>query len=74
VTFRATRTDFTCGSTTSSTWAVGGWPSDAVLFGLSMMADARPDLVISGMNFGQTLVVDQQLRPWLRALLQARLR
>jgi broad specificity polyphosphatase/5'/3'-nucleotidase SurE len=53
---------------------VGGWPSDAVLFGLSMMADARPDLVILGMNFGQTLVVDQQLRPWLRALLQARLR
>lgn len=53
--FRVTRTEFLCGDTPSATWAVGGTPSDAVLFGLSILGPQRPDLVISGMNFGQNV-------------------
>lgn len=53
--FRVTRTEFLCGNTPSATWAVGGTPSDAVLFGLSIVGPERPDLVISGMNFGQNV-------------------
>lgn len=55
VAFRATRTTFMCGATESYTWAVGGTPSDAVLFGLAMAGAERPDLVISGMNSGQNV-------------------
>jgi 5'/3'-nucleotidase SurE len=53
--FRATRTQFMCGDTVSQSWAVGGTPSDAVLFGLAMAGAQRPDLVISGMNSGQNV-------------------
>jgi 5'-nucleotidase len=53
--FRATRTTFMCGDTLSQSWAVGGTPSDAVLFGLAMAGAERPDLVISGMNLGQNV-------------------
>ncbi|HEX8702000.1 MAG TPA: 5'/3'-nucleotidase SurE [Myxococcaceae bacterium] len=55
VAFRATRTQFMCGETQSYTWAVGGTPSDAVLFGLAMAGAEKPDLVISGMNSGQNV-------------------
>ncbi|HYI03078.1 5'/3'-nucleotidase SurE [Hyalangium sp.] len=53
--FRVTRTEFLCGETPSATWAVGGTPSDAVLFGLQILGAQRPDLVISGMNSGQNV-------------------
>jgi 5'-nucleotidase len=53
--FRVTRTEFLCGGTPSATWAVGGTPADAVLFGLSILGPERPDLVISGMNYGQNV-------------------
>jgi 5'-nucleotidase len=53
--FRVTRTQFLCGGVPSATWAVGGTPADAVLFGLSVFGPERPDLVISGMNFGQNV-------------------
>jgi 5'-nucleotidase len=53
VAFRVTRTEFPCGTATSTQWAVGGSPSDAVLFGLSMLGAERPDVAISGMNLGQ---------------------
>ncbi|WP_224244492.1 5'/3'-nucleotidase SurE [Hyalangium gracile] len=56
VTIRATRTEFTCGTAVSEMWAIGGTPSDSVLFGLSMLGEQnRPDLVISGMNLGQNV-------------------
>jgi 5'-nucleotidase len=53
VAFRVTRTEFPCGGTTGTQWAVGGSPSDSVLFGLRMLGAERPDVVISGMNLGQ---------------------
>lgn len=52
---RATRTVFPCGTTESSRWAVSGTPSDAVLFGLAAAGAERPELVISGMNYGQNV-------------------
>jgi len=52
---RATRTQFLCNGTPSSSWAVGGTPADAVLFGLAQAGAQRPDLVISGMNSGQNV-------------------
>jgi 5'-nucleotidase len=55
VAFRATRTQFMCGGSPSYSWAVGGTPSDAVLFGLAQAGAERPDLVISGMNSGQNV-------------------
>lgn len=55
VAIRATRTQFLCNGAPSSSWAVGGTPSDAVLFGLAQAGDQRPDLVISGMNSGQNV-------------------
>ena len=40
-------------------WSVEGRPADAVRFGLSqLMADQPPDLVISGINFGQNVGAD----------------
>ncbi len=37
-------------------WTVGGSPADAVLVGLShILRDDRPDIVVSGANFGQNL-------------------
>ncbi|MEL0287109.1 MAG: 5'/3'-nucleotidase SurE, partial [Gammaproteobacteria bacterium] len=40
-------------------WSVGGRPADAVRFGLGqLMADQPPDLVISGINFGQNVGAD----------------
>jgi 5'-nucleotidase len=53
VAFRVTRTEFPCGATVGTQWAVGGTPSDSVLFGLRMLGAERPDVVISGMNLGQ---------------------
>jgi 5'/3'-nucleotidase SurE len=54
--FRVTRTEFLCGGAPSATWAVGGTPADAVLFGLSILGpEQRPELVISGMNYGQNV-------------------
>jgi 5'/3'-nucleotidase SurE len=56
VTLRATRTQFSCGGAPSETWALTGSPADAVLFGLSsVFKGAPPDLVISGMNYGQNV-------------------
>lgn len=38
------------------TWSVGGTPADAVRIGLDVvLADAAPDLVVSGANFGQNI-------------------
>ena len=38
------------------TWSVGGTPADAVRIGLDVvLADAVPDLVVSGANFGQNI-------------------
>lgn len=53
VAFRVTRTEFPCGGIAGMQWAVGGTPSDSVLFGLAMLGTERPDVVISGMNLGQ---------------------
>ena len=40
-------------------WSVEGRPADAVRFGLGqLMADQPPDLVISGINFGQNVGAD----------------
>ena len=40
-------------------WSVDGRPADAVRFGLGqLMADQPPDLVISGINFGQNVGAD----------------
>lgn len=54
--FRTTRGGFPCGSGTGASWAVTGTPADAVLFGLSVVSGGQPpDLVISGMNYGQNV-------------------
>lgn len=56
VVMRTTRGTFPCGGGTGASWAVTGTPADAVLFGLSVVFGAqRPDLVISGMNYGQNV-------------------
>jgi 5'/3'-nucleotidase SurE len=56
VAIRATRTQFTCGGAQADAWAVTGTPSDAVLFGLGTVFQGQaPDLVISGMNYGQNV-------------------
>jgi 5'-nucleotidase len=53
---RTTRGTFPCGEGTGASWAVTGTPADAVLFGLSVVfGEQRPDLVISGMNYGQNV-------------------
>ncbi|MFP2925908.1 5'/3'-nucleotidase SurE [Pyxidicoccus sp. 3LG] len=53
---RTTRGSFPCGAGTGNSWAVTGTPADSVLFGLSVVFGAQPpDLVISGMNYGQNV-------------------
>jgi 5'/3'-nucleotidase SurE len=53
---RTARGTFPCGTRTGASWALTGTPADAVLFGLSVVYGAqRPDLVISGMNYGQNV-------------------
>ncbi|MCP3142683.1 5'/3'-nucleotidase SurE [Pyxidicoccus xibeiensis] len=54
---RATRGTFPCGAGTGASWALTGTPADSVLFGLSVAyaGQAAPDLVISGMNYGQNV-------------------
>jgi 5'-nucleotidase len=52
---RATRTVFPCGAGEGVRWAVSGTPADAVLFGLSAAGAERPQLVISGINYGQNV-------------------
>ena len=53
---RTTRGSFPCGAGTGASWALTGTPADSVLFGLSVVFGAeRPDLVISGMNYGQNV-------------------
>ncbi|NMO14341.1 acid phosphatase [Pyxidicoccus fallax] len=56
VVMRTTRGGFPCGEGTGASWAVTGTPVDSVLFGLSVVfREQRPDLVISGMNYGQNV-------------------
>ncbi|WP_164016802.1 5'/3'-nucleotidase SurE [Pyxidicoccus trucidator] len=53
---RTTRGTFPCGEGTGASWAVTGTPADSVLFGLAVVfGEQRPDLVISGMNYGQNV-------------------
>ena len=56
VVMRTTRGTFPCGEGTGASWSVTGTPADSVLFGLSVVfGEQRPDLVISGMNYGQNV-------------------
>jgi 5'/3'-nucleotidase SurE len=56
VAMRALRSQFSCAGRPADAWAVTGTPSDAVLFGLGTVFKAQaPDVVISGMNYGQNV-------------------
>jgi 5'-nucleotidase len=56
VVMRTTRGTFPCGTGTGASWALTGTPADSVLFGLSVVfAAQKPDLVISGINYGQNV-------------------
>lgn len=53
-------------------WAVGGTPADAVAWALNtVLRDDRPDLVISGANFGQNLGGNTNLSGTVGAALMA---
>jgi 5'/3'-nucleotidase SurE len=56
VAMRAIRSQFSCAGRPADAWALTGTPSDAVLFGLgTVFKNAAPDVVISGMNYGQNV-------------------
>ena len=56
VTMRAIRAQFSCAGRPADAWALTGSPSDAVLFGLgTVFKEKAPDVVISGMNYGQNV-------------------
>lgn len=54
-------------------WAVGGTPTDCVYLGFHELLDRKPDLVLSGVNFGPNLGTDVHYSGTVAAAVEATL-